>query len=128
MPHHAYLKQFSGLGLHTFGTVNHHHSRISRHQCTVSILREILMARRIQNIDTVTIVIKLQYGRSDGNTPLLFYLHPVRYCMAGSGLSFHGTCKINGSSIQKKLLCQSGFSRIRMGNNGKSPALLYLFF
>ena len=44
---------------------------------TVSILREILMSRCIQNINAVTIIMKLQNRGSNGNTSLFFDLHPV---------------------------------------------------
>ena len=77
MTHHTYLEQLPRLRLHTFGRVDHHHGRIRRHQRTVRILREILMARCIQNIDAEAAVIKLQHRGSNGNTSLLFNLHPV---------------------------------------------------
>ena len=77
MAHYADLEQFSGLCLHTLGTVDYHDCRICCHQCTVSILREILMSRCIQNINAVTIIMKLQNRGSNGNTSLFFDLHPV---------------------------------------------------
>ena len=49
-----------GLGLHTLRAVNYHHCRVRRHQRTVGILRKVLMPRRVQDIDTVPAVIKLQ--------------------------------------------------------------------
>ena len=62
MTHNTDLKQLSCLRLYTFGCIDHHNSRIGGHQSTVCILREVLMAGRIQNIDAVAIIIKLQYG------------------------------------------------------------------
>ena len=77
MTHRTYFKQFSRLSLHTLRRINHHNRRICRHQCSVSIFREILMPRRIKDINTVSIVIKLQYRRSNRNTSFFFYFHPV---------------------------------------------------
>lgn len=100
MPHNTYLKKLTCLGLNTFGSVYHHHCRIRRHQRSVSILREILMSRRIQNIDAKAAIFKLQYRRCDGDTSLLLYLHPVGHCMSGCGLALDTACQINRTSIQ----------------------------
>ena len=61
MTHYTYFKQLPCLGLHTFGTVNNHDRGIRRHQRTVGIFREVLMSRRIQDINAVSSVIKLQH-------------------------------------------------------------------
>ena len=99
MSHDTDFKQFSGLRLDTLGSVNDHDRRICSHQGTIGILREILMSRCIQNVDTVIIIIELQYGRGNRNTSLLLDLHPVGNCMSCGCFSFYGTCQIDGSSI-----------------------------
>ena len=50
---HTNLEQLDGLRLNTLGSVDDHDSGVSRHQGTVGILREILMSRCIQDVDTI---------------------------------------------------------------------------
>lgn len=38
------------------------------------------------------------------------------------------TGKINRSAIEKEFLCQSCFTGIRVGNNGKGSSFIYFFF
>ena len=54
-----HFKEFFGLGLDTLGRVHNHHGRIHGHQGPIGILGEILVSRRIQNIDPLARVIKL---------------------------------------------------------------------
>jgi len=88
MAHNTHLEQLSRLRLHAFGAVDYHNRRVGRHQCAVCVLREILMTRRVQNINTVAVIIKLQDRRCHRDSSLLLYLHPVRHRMSGSCLSF----------------------------------------
>ena len=125
MTHHTYLEQLSCLCLHTLGSIDHHHGRIRRHQCTVRILRKILMARRIQDIDAEAVVIKLQHRGSNRNTSLFFDLHPVRNGVARGSFSLHRSSQIDRSSIEQKFLCQCSFSRIRVRNNRKGSTFFY---
>ena len=127
MAHHAYLKKFARLRLHALGSVNDHHRGIRRHQRTVRILREILVPRRIQNINAISVIMKLQYRRSDRDTSLLFDLHPIGDRMPGRRLSFYGSRQIDGTAIQKKLLRQCRFARIRVGNNGERAPFFDFF-
>ena len=127
MAHYAYLKQLTCLRLYSFACINHHDCGIRRHKCTVSILREILMSRGIQNIDTVSVIVKLQHRRGDRNTSLLLDLHPVRHRMSCCCLSFYGTGKIDGSSVKQELLRQSRLTCIRMGNDSECTPFFYFF-
>ena len=128
IPEQAYFKQFLCLSLNTLGGVDDHDSGVSRHQCTVSILREILMSRSIQNINAVSVIFKLQYRRGDGNTSLFFNFHPIGNRMFCRFLSFDRTGQVNSAAIEKEFLCQSGFARIRMGDDGKGSSFTNFFF
>ena len=125
MAHDADFEQLSCLRLHTLGRVNHHDRGIRRHQRPVSILREILMPRRIQDIDAESPVIKLQDRRRYRDTSLFLDLHPVRNRMLCSRLSFDRSRLVDRASIQQELLGQRCFSGIRMGNDRKRPPLFY---
>ena len=56
----ADLEQFLGLSLNALGDINNHDCAVHSHERTVCILGEVLMARRIKDIDTAAIIVKLQ--------------------------------------------------------------------
>ena len=119
MPHGAYLEQLPGLGFDTLTSVDNHHRRVSGHQSAIGVLREILVAGGIQNIDAVPLILELHHRRSDRNTALLFDLHPVRNRVAGIFLSLYGAGQIDGPAIEQEFFGQRGFTGIRVRNNRK---------
>ena len=122
LSHHADLEQLSGLRLHALGGVDHHDRGIRRHQRPVGILGKVLMARRIQDVDAVSVIFKLENGGGDGNSSLLLDLHPVAHRMAGGCLSLHASRQVDRSAVKQELFGQRGFSRVRMGNDGKGSS------
>ena len=62
MPHGTDLEQLPGLGFHALGAVNDHDGGIRGHQGAVGILREILVARGIQNVDAEALILELHHG------------------------------------------------------------------
>ena len=127
MPHGADSEKLPRLRFYTLGSIQHHNSRIRCHQCTVSILRKILMARCIQNIDAVSFIFKLQNRTGNGYSALLLKIHPVRNSMPAGSFSFNGTGCLDCSSIQQQFFCECGFSCVRVRDDGKSPPSPYLF-
>ena len=97
----ADLEQFFRLGFDAFGNVDNHDGAVHRHQSAVRIFTEVLMARRIKNIDTAAGIIELQYTGRYGNTALFFDFHPVGYSMALSFAGFYRTCQVDSSSVQQ---------------------------
>ena len=75
--HTAYFHQLTCLRFHTFRTIHHNNDTIYGCQSTISILGKVLMARSIQNIDFIIIVIKLHHRSGHRNTTLLFNVHPI---------------------------------------------------
>ena len=122
------LNSFRVCGLHTLARVDDHNRGIRRHQGTVGILREILVSRRIQNVDAIAVIFKLQHRRGHGNTSLLFDLHPVGNCVSGCCLTFHGTRQVDRSAVQQEFLCQSSLSGIRVRDNCKCSSSVDFFF
>ena len=59
MAHGAYLEKLSGLGLNALCSINYHNGGVRRHEGAVGVLREVLMARSVQNIDAVAVILKL---------------------------------------------------------------------
>jgi len=121
----TYLEQLLRLCLDTLGCIDHHDGRIGSHQGTIGILREILMSRGIQNVDTEIIIFKLQHRACNGNTSLLFDFHPVTDRMLVRFFSLYTSGRKNRPAIQQQLLRQRCFSGIRMGYDGEGSPPLY---
>ena len=48
-----------GLRFHAFCHVNQHDSAVGSHQGAVRVFREVLVTRRIQNVDAAPVVVEL---------------------------------------------------------------------
>ena len=118
----ADLEELPGLGLHALGAVDDHHGAVGGHQRAVGVLGEVLVARGVQNVDAEAVVLELHDRGGDGDTALLFNFHPV----GGGGL---GPLALDlaglgdGSAVEQELFRQSGFTGVRVGDDGKgAPA------
>ena len=127
LPAVANPEQLFRLRFHALGAVNKHYGAVSRHQSAVGIFRKVLMARCIQNVYAVAVIIKLQNGACYGNAALLFNFHPVRNGMAVGFTRLNRTGKVNCAAVQQKFFRQRRFTGVRMRYNGKSAAFFNLF-
>ena len=122
----ADLEELARLRLDALRAVDDHHGAVRGHQRAVGVLREVLMSRRIENVDAVAAVLKLHDGRCDGNAALLFNFHPVGFCRA-LALALDFTRLRDGSAVEQKLFRQRGFTGVRVRNDRKRPAAGDLF-
>ena len=119
--HGAHLKELAGLGLYTLGAVDDHDGGVRRHQRAVGVLREVLVAGGIQDVDAVSVVLELQHGGGDGDASLLFNLHPVGG--GGTGpLALDLAGLGDGSAVEQEFFCQGGLAGVRVGDDGKGAA------
>ena len=102
VPHGADLEQLPGLGLHALGAVDDHDGGVRRHQGAVGVLGEVLVARGIQNVDAEALVLELHDRGRDGNTTLLFNLHPVGGGGAGILLALDHAGLGDGAAVEKE--------------------------
>ena len=123
----ADLEQLNGLGLNALGGVDDHDGRVRRHQGAVGILREVLMARRVQDVDTLARIVELQHRGGHGNTALLLDVHPVRNGVLGALLALDGTCLVDGSTVQQQLFGQRGLAGVGVADDRKRPTALDFF-
>ena len=123
----ADLEQLDGLGLNALCSIDDHDSGVRCHQGTVGILREVLMARGIQNVHALACIVELQDRGSDRNTALLLDIHPVGHSVLGALLALDGTGLIDGSTVQQQLFGQGRFAGIGVADDRKRPAALDLF-
>ena len=103
--HGADLEQLPGLGLHALGAVNHHDGGVRSHKGTVGVLGEVLVTGGVQNVDAVALVLKLHDRAGDGDTTLLFNLHPVGGGGPGIFLALDHTGLGNGAAVQQEFFC-----------------------
>ena len=127
VPQGADLEQLPRLGLHALTGIDHHDRGIRRHQGAVGVLREILVAGCVQDVDAVSFVIELEHGRSDRDASLLLDVHPVADCVSACFSALDRSCQVDGAAVQKKLLRQRRLARVRMADDGKSTSFSDLF-
>ena len=123
----ADLEQLDGLGLDALGRVDDHNGGVRCHQGAVGILREVLMSRRIQNVDALARVVELQHRGGDGNTALLLDVHPVGHGVLGALLALDGACLIDGSTVQQQLFGERGLTGVGVADDCKRPTALDFF-
>ena len=127
MPHGTYLEKLARLRFDTLCSIEHHYGRICRHKRPVGVLRKVLMAGSVEDVDAVTFIFKLEHGACDGDSSLFFKIHPVRHGMSACSLAFDRSGSLNGSAIKQKLFRQGCFTGVRMRNNGKCSSSLDFF-
>ena len=127
LPPPAHLEEFHRLGLDPLACIDDHHHGVNRRENAVRIFREILVAGRVQKIDAETVVRKLEYCRTDGNTPLPLKFHPV-----GRGLTLvlpgrHRPRKLHRAAIEEEFFREGGLPRVGVRDYRKRPSAPYVF-
>ena len=115
----THLKQLARLRFHTLGCIQNHHRTVGGHQRPVGIFRKILMAGRIQQIDHVALIGKLQHRRGDGNAAFLLHRHPIRGGAALIAARPHTAGQVDGVAVKQQFFGQRGFAGVWMRNNGE---------
>ena len=122
----AHFKELPGLRLNAFARVDDHDDRVHGRKDAIGVLGEILVTRSVEQVDAKTAVVELQDGGTDGNATFTFEFHPIG---GGSALIFarrNGTSQLHRATVQEQLFRESGFTRVRMRNNGESAPFLDL--
>ena len=125
--HRTDPEQLSGLRLNALRRVDDHYGGIGRHQRPVGVLREVLVARGIKDVDAVTVIFKLHHRRGDGNSSLLLQFHPVGYRVPGGGFSLDRTGHLNRSAVEQEFFRQGRFTGIRVRDDGKGSSSVDFF-
>ena len=80
------------------------------------------MARRVENVDFISVVVELHHGGRYRDAALLFDFHPV----AGRGLLnlvvLYGACHLDLPAEEQQLFGQRGLTGVGVRNDGKGPA------
>jgi hypothetical protein len=74
----AHLEQLDRLRFDALGAVDQHQRSVGRDQRAEGVLAEVLVARRVEQVDAVALILELQRRARDRDAALLLELHPVR--------------------------------------------------
>ena len=122
----ANFEKFPRLALNALAGIDHHHRRIDRGQHTVSVFREILVTRRVEDVDDTILVLKLENGRAHRNPALFFQLHPVggRRTLILARRDAAG--ELQSATVEQEFFRQRRFAGIRVRNDRKRTTTLHL--
>ena len=118
--HAADIQKLDRLSFDALGRVNDHDGGVHGRENTIRILGEVLVARRVEQIDDVILVFELHHGTRYRDAALLFHFHPVACGMARSLAPLDSTGHLNGAAEEQQFFRQGRFTRVRVRNNGKS--------
>lgn len=126
LTHTTDFEELFCLRLDTFGDVNEHDGGVCGSECTVGILGEVGVARRIKEVDLAIEVLELKNRGGNGDTALFFKFHPVTHGVSCGASALHATCEVNCSTVQEEFFCEGCFTRIGVGDDGEGTSAIDL--
>ena len=117
MAQRADLKELLGLGLDALGAVDDHDRGVGSHEGTVGILREVLVAGGIEDVDAGAVVGELQHRGGNGDAALLLDVHPVRDGVLGRALALDRTGGLDAAGIEQQFLGKRGLTGVRVADD-----------
>ena len=119
----ANLEQLSRPRLDALGGVNHHHSRVHGGQRAVGVLREVLVARRVQEVEHAAAILERHHGGDDGDAALAFDAHPVGPGAAALALGADVAGQLDGPARTQQALRERSLAGVGVGDDGeRAPA------
>ena len=118
----ADLEELDGLRLNALRGVNQHDRAVRGDEHAVGVLGEVLVTGGVEDVDVVTVELKLHGRGSDGNAALFLDVHPVAGGVFVALAGFDGTGGANRARIEQQLFGQRRFAGVRVGDNGERPA------
>ena len=120
----ADLEQLAGARLDALGGVDHHHRRVDRGERAIGVLGEVLVARRVEQVEHAAVVIEGHHRGDHRNAALALDRHPVGAGRAAVALGLDLAGEIDGAAEQQQLLGQRGLAGVRVRDDRKgAPAL-----
>ena len=118
----ADLEQLQRLRLDALGGVQHHDGAVGGGQGAIGVFGEVLVARRVEQVEHLAVVLERHDRGADGDAALLLDLHPVGPGPPVLAPRPHGPGRANGAAGQQDVLGQGRLARIRVGDDGEGPA------
>ena len=108
----ADLEQLARARLDALGGVDHHHRRVDRGQRAVGVLGEVLVARRVEQVEDAVGVFEGHHRGDDRDAALALDAHPVGAGLAAVGLGAHFAGELDRAAEQQELLGQRGLAGV----------------
>src|SRR5690606_28507116 len=91
----------------------------------VGVFREVLMPRRIEQVDRETLVLELQHARRHGDAALLLEFHPVRGRVPRCPPRLDRACEVDRAAVEQQLFRQCRLPGVPVTDDGERPAAPY---
>jgi hypothetical protein len=115
-------EQLAGALLDPLAVVEQHHRAVGGDQHPIRVLGKILVARRIEKVDLIAIVVELHHARRHRDAALLLHLHPVRGGMALLAARLYRARKMNRPAVQQELFRERRLARVGVTDDRECSA------
>jgi hypothetical protein len=114
-------EELAGLRLHALGAVDQHHRRVGGRQRPVGVLGEVLVARRVEQVDAVSVVLELQHAGGDADAALPLQLHPVAGDVPLLPARLDRAGQVDGAAVEQQLLRQRRLAGVGVRDDRERP-------
>ena len=121
----ANVEQLPGPVLDAPAVVEQHHRAVGGDERAVGVLGEVLVARRVEEVDVVPLVLELHHARGDRDAALLLELHPVRRRMPRGTPRLDRPGQMDGSAVEEELFRQGRLAGVRMADDREGATGAY---
>ncbi len=117
----ADLEQLACPALDALRRVDDHDGAVDRRQRAIGLVGEVLVARRIEQVENRIAVLERHHRRHDGDAARPLDRHPVRARVLLVLLRLHLAGELNGASEQQELFRQRRLTGVGMRDDGERP-------
>ena len=118
----ANLEQLAGARLDALGGVDHHDGGIDGGQRAVGVLREVLVAGRVEQVEDAAGMFERHDGGDDGDAALALDAHPVGAGAPALALGANAAGKLDGAAGAQQMLGQRRFAGVGVGDDREGAA------
>ena len=115
----ADLEQLARARLDAFRGVDHHHRGVHGGQRAVGVLGEVLVTRRVEQVEDATAVFERHDRGDHGDPALALDAHPVGARLAAVRLGAHLARKLDRAAEQQHLFGERRLAGVRVRNDGE---------
>ena len=119
-------EELPGALLDALPVVEQHDGAVGGDEGAVGVLGEVLVARGVEQVDAIAVVVEGHHAAGDGDAALALELHPVAGDVAGRPAGLHAAGQVDGAAVQEELLRQGGLAGVGMADDGHRPAAGHL--
>ena len=118
----AHREQLPRAFLDALAVVQEHHRAVGGDQDAIRVLREVLVSRRVEQVDLVALVLELHHARRHRDAALLLHLHPVGRRVPLLAPSLHRPREVDRAAVQQQLLGEGRLAGVRMADDRERAA------